>query len=100
MIMLGMVGNVDILAEPLRAMGPIRLDIAAVWSTMLKVLLPTRIDRFRTKCYGVEAHVKQSWWETWALRKCANKLRKNKCHKRRVRLNCRRTCGLCWIPGR
>lgn len=32
----------------------------------------------------------------WARpRKCANKLRKNKCNKRRVRNNCQRTCGYC-----
>jgi len=31
----------------------------------------------------------------WASRKCARKLSKNKCHKRGVMRNCRRTCLLC-----
>ena len=32
---------------------------------------------------------------TWANKKCARKLRKNKCHKRRVRKFCPSSCGLC-----
>ena len=32
---------------------------------------------------------------TWANKKCARKVRKNKCHKRRVRKHCHASCGLC-----
>jgi hypothetical protein len=30
----------------------------------------------------------------WANRKCAKKVRKGKCHKKKVRKNCNRSCGL------
>ena len=29
----------------------------------------------------------------WANRRCARKVRKNKCHKRRVRKNCKQSCA-------
>ena len=31
----------------------------------------------------------------WATKKCAKKLRKGKCHKKRVRKSCKATCNLC-----
>jgi hypothetical protein len=31
----------------------------------------------------------------WASKKCAKKARKGKCHKRKVRANCKATCNLC-----
>ena len=31
----------------------------------------------------------------WASKKCAKKVRKGKCHKRKVRANCKATCNLC-----
>jgi len=33
--------------------------------------------------------------DEWRLKKCRRKARKNKCHKRRVSLRCKSTCGSC-----
>jgi len=31
----------------------------------------------------------------WAAKKCFKKVRKNKCHKRKVQRNCKASCGMC-----
>lgn len=61
-----------------------------------------RCDSDRQVCLSLDAStsVDQNGgcideWSSSKPRKCARKLRKNKCHKRRVMAKCLRTCGIC-----
>ena len=54
-----------------------------------------------TRCYNPDDSV-STCGDTpgiWMRRKCAKKLSKGKCNKRKVRLNCPGTCGYCRTYG-